>query len=57
MDRLCPIFTIAQAISSQGYNVDPLCSCKKEDCMFYNASQGICTISGQKPNLPKGEKP
>lgn len=49
MKKLCPLFTIAQSIHSQGLNVDPLCSCKEKDCMFFNESQGICIISGQKP--------
>ena len=43
----CPLLTIARAMTVQGCNADPKDLCD-ENCAFYNPSQKICTISGQK---------
>ena len=49
MTKICPILTIAQTIQAKGHNIDPIADCKKEQCMFFNDSQNICVLSGQRP--------
>ena len=44
---ICPLLTIARATTVQGCNSDPRELCD-ENCAFYNPSQKICTISGQR---------
>lgn len=50
--KLCPIFTIAKATTltqRSGVAAETYAPCKEQACMFFNAPQGICTISGQRP--------
>ena len=51
MTKICPILTIARTIQAKGYNIDPIADCKKEQCMFFNDSQNICVLSGQRPEI------
>ena len=48
MTKLCPIFSITRAISMSGSNADPFQVCLQKECMYYNDSQDICVISGQR---------
>ena len=52
---VCPIMTIANAITCQGVSVDPRAVCA-DNCAFYNRSQKICVISGQQTILPEPPK-
>lgn len=52
---VCPIMTIANAITCQGVSVDPRAVCA-DNCAFYNRSQKICVISGQPTILPEPPK-
>lgn len=51
MIRICPILSLAKHMSEVVGTNNGSVQCQWEECMFFNASRGICIISREKPEL------